>query len=196
MANFTSTANISDYLGRSLTTHESDYLANVLLDAVDDYIQRVTGTTFSVGESEARYYDGDGGRWLFIDTATTVTKVEIVTQDSTESVDETLTLGSDYLKYPLNQSYIDRLYKKSSSNLASGSAWPVGKKRTKVTGTFGIAVPDAIVHVATMLASGYLDTTKNLKSESIEGYSRTFSEITNDSEEIREILGQYQDISL
>lgn len=194
MANFTSTANIADYLGRSLKTKETDYLNNVLLDAVDDWIQRHTGTTFSVGSSESRYYDGDGGRWLFIDKATTVTAVKIVTPGSTESVDETLTLNDDYLAYPLNGDYIDRLYKQASAN--GGTYWPWGKKRTKVTGTFGIAVPDAIVHAATMLASGYLDTTKNLKSESIEGYSRTFSEVTNDSQEVQDILGQYQDITI
>lgn len=182
----TSEEKIEKYLKRDLTANEVSFLSDNLLDAVDQYISDYTGRTYASGGT-TRYYDGSYGRWLFIDPVTTITAVEYIDEDG--DVDETLD-STDYIAYPLNKTVKTSLWKR-------GSNWTGTHNRIKITGTFTETAPATIVLAATMLAAKYLEAgSGNLKSESIEGYSRTFSDTVHDDLELQGILDAERGILL
>lgn len=188
----TTVAKLADYLGRNLTTDESDYFTSTLSSAVDQYVEFYTNQSFTAGTGVDRYYDGGGDRWLSIDPFSTLTTVAIITneEDGTDEVSETLTANDEYIAYPLNATYKNMLYR-------SAGTWPRGRRNIKITGNVGYSTPPALLsHAATMLAAGYLDSNKDLKRETIEGYSREFGEMTRDSDELRSALNFYKVIQV
>lgn len=167
-------------LGRDLTDPEILMLSFVL-GAVDAYIDSETGTPFSSGASTTRYYDA--GRWddlqtvISIDQWSDITAIECLDIDGTTVLD-TYVEHENYELGPRNatiKTYIERQYY---------PFWP-GNSTLAVTGTYGSgSVPNDIVYLATYLAckyissGGFLDsgTTGPIKKESIEGYSREYSD--------------------
>lgn len=186
---YTSQTKIENYLGRSLSAAEVSYLT-VLLPAVDDFINKYTGTSFNAATSPA-YYDGTGSRYLYIDPFQTISSIKPVTYDvdGNEEVDDTYVANVDYRPFPLNSTVIDTLYRLNAK-------WT---GRYKITGTPGYAtVPEAIQHAATLLSSGYLSGggAGNLKRESIEGYTREFFDTSSDAEEVAVALDQYRNLAV
>lgn len=186
---YATSANVASYLKRSLSSSETDFLDTILLPAVDEFINDEVGTQgFGTGTStSARLYDGLGSRWLFIDPAEGITNISYV--DELGEVSEVLTAQTDWVAYPLNEDSKNMVYSRTGR-------WYRGHGNVQVTGDFQGAVPHKITLAAIMLASSYLSSDKNLKSESIEGYSRTFSEITQDSPEIMDLLDSERRVRL
>lgn len=185
---YTTKAHVADYLKRDLTNAEKTYLDNVLLGAVDEFIDNYTGSSFSKDDSAtARYYDGTGCI-CEIDPCSDISSVETILPGTTEQVMQTLTLD-DYVPYPRNGSTKTWLLKVVGS-------WPKTGGCVKVTAKWGQTAPPAIVHAATQLVATYLSSDKNLKSETIEGYSRVFSETVSDDKELEKILDQYTSVTI
>lgn len=165
-------------------------------EAVDLYIDKYCGRTFSNTASEVRYYEGKGGRDLDIDNFVSLSSVEILEPNGNDTA-STLTegQGDDYVVYPYNTT---PKYRLQLTNVARIGAWPTGLKRIKITGEWGEAsTPKDIVFAATVLLSGIVE--KGLKggsiqSESLGDYSVTFREmdiISNDMG-VKEILDKYK----
>lgn len=177
---YTDETNIKNALERDLTSYEKNALA-LLIPAVKDFIDNYTSRTFEVdeeAEDEERYFDSDGSKTLYIDEAIAITKVEIVDEDG-DVEDEIL----DFYAYPLNSDPTTRLHKVSGR-------FPNRLKSIKITGKFAYSkeAPSGIENVATYLIVGLFSNKGGLKSESIEGYSRAFSEELGANPIIKETL--------
>lgn len=136
-------------------------------------------------EDEARYYDGNNNRELFIDDFTSLTKVELL--DSYGSVSSTISTLANIIQYPLNADV------KSSIVLREYSKFRQGRANVKVTGVFNSgAVPSGIVMACTKLVAGYLvdtgDVSGDFKKESIEGYSYELMDSATSDTEVKSIL--------
>ena len=70
---YTTAAQISDYLQRALTTHETDWLA-ILIPAIQIWIDLKTNSTFDIAVVSSRFYDG-GLSAIQIEPATEITEV-------------------------------------------------------------------------------------------------------------------------
>lgn len=171
-------ASVEAVLGRSLTTAEQAGLT-ALLNAVDAYINGQTGTSWSTPTQSKRYYDVEKSRILEVDPFTvaddkpfTVKYVD-ADEDVVSTVDE-----SDYEARPRNESVKSWLHRRSAP---WGSNCPSNVTSIEVEAYFGAGdVPADIAYVASWLAAQQIGSTQSLslKSESIEGYSRTFADVT------------------
>lgn len=156
-------------LGRELTTNEI-LLLNPIASAVDKFINSETGRVFEETLSTARYFDGNSSRELYIDDATVITEVaEYDAEDQTS----TIIAPAEYITRPYNTLPI------SSIEFVSGNFFARGTKNIKITGKWGYCAkaPDDIKAVASFLVAQCYLNPENLKQESIEGYSRVFSEL-------------------
>lgn len=175
------------YLKRELSLDELGTF-DLLVSAVDAYIDDLIGGSFGNVSESTRYYDG-GSRILDIDTCTEVTAVTTV--DSEEAVNDTYDTDIDYEARPRNSDFKNYLEKRNGR-------FPSGVANIAVTAKFaeGLSVPDDIKYLATYLAGSMLTSsyTGNLKSESIEGYSRTFAtfgDFVNNDSQFKTILNKY-----
>ena len=181
MPTYTNEATVEKIIQRSLTTEEKASLDLVIANIskfVADYLNRnyqdiVEGEE---GESEIEdsvmYYDGNGQYELFLDDDfTEITQIELL--DSEGSTFETIDDEDDYILYPLNSS-------PKNSIVLRSYRFPLGHARVKITGKFTSgALPDAVCMAVTKLVADYvlnLAENENIKSESIEGYSKTLSD--------------------
>lgn len=183
MANYTNQTNVSQFLGRTLTANEIASLNNLILNAVDKWIDRKTQSTFADVPASTRYYDG-GARSIDIDPVQSVTQVNSENNDTSDSY--LYTENQEFVLEPVNDAVKRELRRRGSSR------FPRGARRMAVTGKFteydyaSGAVPADVVMAATRLAGGILNAGKlagqgeNLQSESLEGHEIRYN-ITNNS---------------
>lgn len=172
---YTDTALIEAYVKRALTIEEVASLTGAIIPAVDRWIDNKCDTTFKKVESTTRTYDG-GERSLDIEPCTEITKVEALDYTGASSYEYT---GPDeYQGYPLNETVKNELVRRHS-------CWPGGDARIAVTAKFSSyddGVPEDIIHVATVICSDLTKLTdynsSNVKSESLEGHSVTYTDLS------------------
>lgn len=176
-------AQIENILGRCLTTKEEQLLEG-LGSTIDGWIDDKIGASYTQ-VTETRYYDG-GSVILEIDAATNITKVAVVDDEDDDS--SIYDLNVDFKARPRNEDVKTWLHSK-------GAKFPEGIANIAVTATYGLGeeAPDDIKYLASYLMAGVFtrQKTKNLKSESIEGYSRTFAETKMEDEVVLSILNKY-----
>lgn len=177
-------ASVEGVLGRSLTTSEIAALP-ALLAAADAYINAETGRTFGTAVESTRYYDVERSRFVEVDAfvtsevdgeSTVERAFEVFYVDADENkigngVDE-----SDFEARPRNETVKTYLQKRGSY---WGSGCPANVANLAVKAFFGGgAVPADIAYAAAWLAAQQIGSTQSLslKSESIEGYSRSFAD--------------------
>lgn len=202
MANYADQASVEGILGRSLSASEAAALP-VLLAAVDEYINSECDTSFGVATEATRYYDvgrHEPSRILDVDAFSTKVgddvkafKVEYV--DADENVVQ-LVDSSDYEARPRNEVVKTYLQRRST---IWGHGCPSTVANIAVTAFFGYpTVPADIAYAAAYLAAGAIGSTQSLslKSESIEGYSRTFADTTKETSFLTTTFSKYNGILL
>lgn len=174
---------VEGVLGRSLTSTEEAALP-LLLSAVDGYINSQTGRTFGAAAESTRYYDAEDSRMLDVDPFvisevdgedTVARAFEVFYVDADENKLRDVD-ASDFEARPRNETVKTYLQKRNGT---WGSGCPANVANVAVKAFFGGgAVPDDIKYAASYLAAQGIGSTQSLslKSESIEGYSRTFAD--------------------
>jgi len=181
MANYASQSDVEGVLGRSLTASEAAALP-VLLNAIDQWINDQIGGSFTVDDEAAtRYYDAESESSImdidpvFVDETHGLV-VSLV--DANENVVRTLDV-SEYEARPRNDTV--KTYIQLRNGLLWASKCSHSVANIAVTGYYGRGgtVPADIQYLAAYMAAQSLGSTQSLtlKSESIEGYSRTFADM-------------------
>lgn len=175
-------SSVEGVLGRSLTTQEAAALP-ALLNAVDAYINGETGRSWGTPVEETRYYDVERSRMLEVDPF--VTKIgedakafDVFYVDADEERIQDID-SSEYEARPRNEN-VKTWLQRRTGNWGSGCRSNVTNLAVKAF--FGAGtVPADIAYAAAWLAAHQIGGTQSLslKSESIEGYSRTFADATN-----------------
>lgn len=181
---YTTQYQIQGYIKRELTPDEARIIKTVI-DAVGQWIDRETGRTWEpTAAGTKRVFDG-GEPEIFIDGLIDLEAVEALDQYGT--VVRTY-YDYEYTKYPRNSKTTTSLC------LNSGGRW---HRRVQITGKWGEVegVPADIRLAATILASDWLDNSDKLKSESIEGYSRTFA-VQDSNPQVEQILASRKRVLL
>lgn len=167
---YTNENTIEAYLNRQLTSSEQLALPD-LLAFIDKKIDVLQGGSYGVLSPSTRYYDG-GHASIPIDACRSITAVNTVNSDNT--VGRQYVLGEEVLLRPVNQTvkrWIDR----------RNTRFAPGKASIAITATYNLGEipPSEVVFLATYMVSRLFDikAQQGLKSETIEGYSRTYGEI-------------------
>lgn len=173
-------SSVEGVLGRSLTTQEAAGLT-ALLAAVDAYINSETGRTFGDGSKSIKYYDVERSRMVDVDPFVVKEDqpVRVFYVDADEEQVGSDIDSSDYEARPRNEEVKTWLQRRSGN---WGSGCPSNVTNLAVEAWFGGgAVPADIAYAASWLAAHQIGGTQSLslKSESIEGYSRTFADATS-----------------
>lgn len=180
---YSSQSNVENLLKRELLEEEENVL-DLVFDVVDKYIDEKVGGSFGIVTATTKLYDGNGERVLDIDPCTDVTVVEALDNDG----DVIKTYDLDVLRLrPINDT-VKRWIELLNYGFIKGVA------NIRVTAKFSLgAVPSDIEYLATYLATKYFSDyiTGNLKSESIEGYSRTFGEMGMNDFVVKSVLDKY-----
>jgi hypothetical protein len=176
-------SSVEGVLGRSLTTAEIAALP-ALLAGVDAYINGETGQVFQTATEATRYYDVERSKMVDVDPFVVAEdkplRVFYVDADE-EPVGDDIDV-SDYEARPRNEAVKTWLHRRSGT---WGSNCSSKVTNLAVKAFFGFdAVPADIVYAASWLAARQIGGTSSLslKSESIEGYSRTFADASNSSD--------------
>jgi hypothetical protein len=190
-------ASVESALGRSLTTSEAAGL-NALLAAVDTYINNTIGTSFATPVEATRYYDVERSRILDVDPFVTGEgkPFEVFYVDADENKVGSNIDESDYEARPRNETVKTWLHRRSGN---WGSGCPSNVTNLAVKAFFGRGdAPADIQYAASWLAaqsiSAQLGMSLSVKSESIEGYSRTFADMTKDNVQIAAIFDNYNEV--
>lgn len=186
---------VEGVLGRTLTTAEAAALP-ALIQAIEEYINSQTGRSFDVAEGvETRYYDVERSMILDVDPFIMDDDhpLTVAYVDADEEVVSTVD-SSDYEARPRNKSEKAYLQRRSTP-------WGTGcvsqVTNIAITAYFGgDGVPADIAYAAAWLAAQAIGSTESLslKSESIEGYSRTFAEATKDNSIIQKTFDKYYEV--
>ena len=190
MKNYAKRDLIEQILKRDLTEDELTALP-IIMEAVDLYINNQIGSTFLNVSESTKYYDG-GGKIINTDPVHSVSAVKLVDED--EIVQDTYDEG-DYELRPRNETiktWIEHRwgkFLKGTTNIAV-----IGKFSLSTDGT----VPEDIQYAASYLvAQTFMQSfSGELKSESIEGYSRTFGKFTTEHEFIGIALDKYKRVQI
>ena len=169
---YTDQEKIEAYLDRALTANEI-ILIDLLIDNISQFISDYTGRAWlsldeeETPEAEARLYDGNGKKELFIDDFSSLVGIELL--DSQGDVVVEITDTDEFILYPLNQTIKDSIYLRNYI-FADGPA------RVSIEAVFSSgAVPNAVIIVATALCSKFIaqsaPSALGFKRESIEGYT-------------------------
>lgn len=199
-------SSVEQALGRSLTTSEAAGL-NSLLAAIDSYINKTIGRSFGAGVESTRYYDVERSRMVDVDPFVTSELVgdtvtarpfEVFYVDADENKVGSNIDESDFEARPRNESVKTWLHRRTG---LWGSGCPSNVTNLAVKAYFGGgAVPADISYAASWLAaqaiSAQLGVSLSVKSESIEGYSRTFADMTKDNVTITSIFDNYHEVIL
>lgn len=181
MANYATKSDVEGILGRTLTASEEAALP-FLLNAIDQWINDQIGASYGELSDDpvTRYFDADrGGSIIDIDPVFVDESHGLVVSlvDANENVVRTLDV-SEYEARPRNEAV------KTYVQLRNGRKWAsvcsTGIANIAITGYYGYGseVPADIKYLSAYLAANSIGATKSLslKSESIEGYSRTFAD--------------------
>lgn len=197
---YTNASVLAAYLKRELTGNEIDTL-NLLVPAVQLWIDRKLGTTFLEADAATtRTYDG-GERSIDIEPCTDITKVEAIDYTGADSYG--YTAPNEYQAYPLNETVKTELVRRHA-------CWPRGDARIAVTAKFSSyddGVPEDIQMVATKIAADLLNigsaNAEAVKSESLEGHKVEYQDpyayidkVAGNDPFVRSVLDQHRDISL
>lgn len=171
---------VEGVLGRSLTDSEASALPT-LLKAVDAYINGQTGRSWSTPTQAIRYYDVERSRMIDVDpfVVDTDKPLRVFYVDADEEIVGSDIDTSDYEARPRNEKVKTWLQRRSGT---WGSGCPSNVTNLAIEAYFGSGnVPDDIAYAAAWLAAQQIGGTQalSLKSESIEGYSRTFADATS-----------------
>jgi hypothetical protein len=159
--------------------------------AMEEYIDKYTGRSFVSDESASdRYFDGNCSKVLYIDECVEITEIE---------VDGQILASSDYVTMPYNKKPIRSIkFKDSVFQL-----WTKGEKNVRISAKWGYSenVPAPIKFVATVLASGVVNYSKNtsgkVQSEKVGDYQITYKlENKTDYDKAIEILDTYTKIDV
>ena len=202
MSNYASQADVEGVLGRSLSTAEAAALP-LLLNAVDEYINSECDTSFGAATESTRYYDlGNFERSRLLDVDAFTTKVgddvkafKVAYVDADENEVQVVN-ASDYEARPRNKDVKTWLERRST---VWGNGCPSTVANIAVTAFFGYPeVPADIAYAAAYLASGAIGSTQSLslKSESIEGYSRTFADTTKQTSFLSTTFSKYNTVAI
>lgn len=177
-------ATIENILGRCLTDKEQASLAQ-LFSIADGWISQQIGGSYGDAAVATKYYDG-GSVMLDIDPCVDITKVAIV--DDYEEDSYVYESGVDFEARPRNESLKKWLQSRTG-------AFPCGVANIAVTANFslGTTAPEDIQYLSSYLVAQVMLNQENgtLKSESIEGYSRTFKEYKTSDDTVLFILNKY-----
>lgn len=177
-------AQIEAILGRCLTPKEESLL-EVMGASIDAWINEQIGGSYTQ-VTTTKYYDGAGSVILDIDPAINVTRVAIIDPANVET--SVYIFNEDFEARPVNQQVKTWIHSRVGR-------FPCGVANIAVTATFGLgeSVPSDIAYLSAYLIAGMFTKQqyKNLKSESIEGYSRTFAETKTDEELVSMTLAKY-----
>jgi hypothetical protein len=189
---YTDQATIESHLGVTFASSALAFLT-LAINAVDEYINTETGTSFGEPEEyeeETMKYDGNDKEWLEIDDVCEISKVTI---DGVEQV-----AGTDYVAYPANETpkqYI-RLINETPKNSRLMKSAPFvftkGVQNIEVTGKFYYSeeVPNAIKVCATLLVGALVKNAVNnagtrvIASESIGDYNVSYESIATAAETV------------
>lgn len=188
---------VEGVIGRTLTDAEASALP-ALLKAVDAYINFEVGRTFETADDQTtRYYDVERSQILDVDAfvADDDHAFEVFYVDADENKVSDVD-SSDYEARPRNETVKTYLHRRSS---LWGSGCPSHVTNIAVKAYFGAGcVPDDIAYAAAWLAAQAIGSTNSLslKSESIEGYSRTFADATKSSQLVQNTFAKYHEVLL
>jgi hypothetical protein len=197
MANYADQTSVEGVLGRPLTATEIAALP-ALLAAVDAYINKTIGRTFGVADEQVtRYYDVERSRMLDVDPFVVDDDhpFELFYVDADENSQGAVNT-SDYEARPRNETVKTWLQRRSGT---WGSGCPSNVTNIALKAYFGAGdVPADIQYAASWLAANAFGSTASLslKSESIEGYSRTFADGTKSNNQIQAIFDNYFEVLL
>lgn len=197
MSNYADQASVEGVLGRPLTTEEIAALP-FLLSAVDAYINKTVGRTFGIdAEQSTRYYDVERSKMLDVDPFVTddTHPFELFYVDADENKQGTIDT-SDFEARPRNDKVKTWLQRRSSP---WGSGCTSNVTNIALKAHFGAGdAPDDIKYAASWLAANAFGSTTSisLKSESIEGYSRTFADGQKTNSQIQAIFDNYYEVLL
>ncbi len=165
---YTTTAKITDKLGTSLTTAQSNYFTNVLNAAIDATINRITGTAFGSTTSTSIYVDGSDSSLLIIPTMHDITAVAKLDDNTSTYIALPV---ADYRTYPQGD-----LNKYAIRNI--NGTWSDGLENYKITGKLGFAeIPADIIDIATTMAIDSLGgNANNYKSERVGDWAVTYAD--------------------
>jgi hypothetical protein len=188
---------VEGVLGRTLSDSEASALP-ALLAAVDAFINSETGRSFDAAEEQVtRYYDVERSRILDVDAFVMDDdhELEVFYVDADENkvsdVDD-----SDFEARPRNEAVKTYLQRRSSN---WGTGCPSSVTNIAVKAYFGAdCVPSDIAYAAAWLAAQAVGATDSLslKSESIEGYSRTFADASKSSPLVQQTFAKYHEVLL
>lgn len=183
---------LENHILQDIDNSFSSWIASVIL-MVESYIEKFTGIDFENSVSSTRYFDGYGEDVLFIGDFQSVATVQIL--DSTGTAIQTLTVNTDYVLYPYNDSV------KNALLLMPGGQrviWPTGRRTVLVTGVFGYATPPADIKMAAVRMAAKI-INEGLKggqvaSETLGSYSVSYEQMDDnaDSLGIKHVLNSYR----
>lgn len=211
---YCSQAQVEAYLRRNLIDAES-LLFPTLEQGIEDWIDIYCGRTFTADRSVTSTVDNtvgdlstnhfqryDGGvDEIFFDTTL---QTDTTQQDSEGNNLVTAPYIGSYDSYtgmwtllnPTTYIFYEPNTKAKTSVQTRVGSFPYGIQNIFVYGTFGdfMEVPNAIQLAATTLCASYILNTDNLKSETIEGYARTFDKEPNPI--VEKLLDTYKRVLL
>lgn len=169
---YTQQDNVENYLGRDLTDQEAA-LFPVLEGAVESIIDIYCARTFEADKQEelSQIYDG-GVQEIFFDIPVqTLTKVEY--QDINSGIITPID-PTEYVVFPYNSA-------PKLSVMRRVGVFPYGNANIIITATFGdyLTPPADIVLATAIICADIINMPDGLKSETIEGYAREFSQDWN-----------------
>lgn len=176
---YTTRQQVENYL--LITVDESFHeQVDTWIAQAETMIETITGRTFITDATEsARLFDGLGARWLAIDDAVAISKIEILAADGT--VEDTIEneSGKDkrFYTYPCNGREPIRSIELGQGWLGSFSR---GQQNIRITGRWGstTGVPADIMFAATVLAAGIVkvgaDAEGEVQSMTIGRYTVTY----------------------
>lgn len=126
------------------------------LDASEEQVNAFTGRRFSADESAVvRYYDALDRAVVAIDPLSTTTDLVVqVDQDGDGTFEDTLTINTDFRLDPYNAVALGWPY--TSLAALTGTTFPKGSRRIKVTGRWGWPAVPASIKQATLIQASRL----------------------------------------
>ena len=202
---YTTKAAIQNYLLVDIDA-SFDAQINEWISAMDTFIDKYTGKTFTQTSSETRYFDGNGERVLYLnneDDLISVSALLVLNSDGTTTNSLTEGASADYVLYPFNS---NPKYEIRLVTSASVGAFYKGNRKVSVTGVWGndTTVPADIKMASTILVSQILKPGIDggvIKSSSLGDYSVTFATEENlrglaSKAGVMEILDNYKDYTI
>jgi len=187
---------LENYLVQDIDNTFSAWIATVI-GMVEAYVDQYCGTDFENSGSTDKYFDGSGTKELVVGELQSVSALTVLDINGTAL--QSLTEGTDYYLYPLNETIKNKVVLSDGGALA---AFPDRIRAVKVTGVFGHStVPAPIKLAAARLAAHIVN--EGLKggrvsSETLGSYTISYQKIDEDSDVlgIKTILNMYREIRL